>query len=51
MSDKPKRPEKTQQDPPTTAPAGMPGRPGHLDQQDERGTGGKPRDKDKIADG
>jgi hypothetical protein len=27
----------------------MPGPRGRLDQQDQRGTGGKPRDKDKIA--
>lgn len=48
VSDEPKPHEKTQQDPKATpARHGMPGPQGHLDQQDERGTGGKPRSKDK----
>jgi hypothetical protein len=50
VSDEPKPREKTQQDAPKTKPGdGMPGPRGRLDQQDQRGTGGKPRDKDKIA--
>jgi len=52
VSDEPKPREKTQQDAPKTKlKGGMPGPRGHLDQQDQRGTGGKPRDKGKIADG
>jgi hypothetical protein len=51
VSDKPKPRAKAQRDALKTKPeAGMPGSRGHLDQQDQGGTGGKPRDKDKIAD-
>lgn len=52
MTDEPKPHEKTQQDRKVTTPDhGMPGPRGHLDQQDQRGTGGKPRNKDKKGDG